>query len=405
MIMNKFLLVLFLTWAICTGCAPEEPAPVVEPLAPITASLLQQSEEALARENYPVALQLADSASKAQPFAVEPYFLQGLIHTQTLGWEKAEAAYQEVINLQSDYRGVWNNLGNVAMRQSRVRDALGYYFKELEQHPAATPWISIGRGYRELGVIDSAAIAFEKALEMDSLSVDASLAYAQMMEEEGTFEKGIELARKAVRLAPDQPETQYAMGMLLAKTGEDEEAVGYLESVTEAWPWHTESHYSLAQTLQRLGKVEESRDVLARAEKLWQRQAEISYYQKAVSNDPDNPYNYAALGSSFRVAGRYDEALESYRIARTMEPENLELLVNMASLHFLRKDTLAAIRTYEQILQQDKNMVSAWLNLGIMHALQNNAPAAYEAWNQVIEIEPDNQQALEYLSRLEPSTP
>ena len=403
--MNKLASLVFLVWVFGSGCAPDEPAPMVEPLSPLTASLLQQSEQALAGENYPVALALADSASNAQPHAVEPYFLQGLIHTQTLSWEKAERAYQEVIKLQPEYRGVWNNLGNVAMRQARVRDALGHYFVEIEHHPAATPWISIGRGYRELGVIDSAAIAFEKALELDSLSVDAALAYAQMMEEEGTFERGIVLARKAVRLAPDLPETQYAMGMLLAKTGKDEEAVPFLTSVTREWPWHTESHYSLAQTLQRLGQVEASRDVLARAEKLWQRQAEISYYQKAVSNDPENPYNYAALGSSFRVAGRYDEALESYRIARTMEPDNLELLVNMASLHFLRKDTLAAIRTYEQILKEDAQMVSAWLNLGIMHALKNDALAAYEAWNRVIEIEPDNQQALEYLSRLEPSTP
>lgn len=380
------------------GCGGPEPPPVVDAA---TARLLMEGEEALSQGAFDQALRLADSAAVRMPDAVQPHFLRGLIYARIMKWDEAEAAYEQVRERDPSYRGLWNNLGNIALRQERLRDALQYFKRELALQPDPQPWISMGRAYRDLGQVDSAVFAFDQALHLDSTLVDAYLGHAQMAEEEGAFEEGLTYARKAFELGNQNPQVRYVLGLLLAKSGKDEAAIPHLQEVTRIWPWHTESHYSLAQALQRVGRDEESRDILAQAEKLWQRQAEVSYFQKTVSNDPENPYNYAALATSFRMAGRYNDAVDAYKIALTLEPANLEFQNNLASLYFLQKDTLTAIKTYQSILEQDEKMISAWLNLGILLALSGKRDAAQTAWRNVLAQDPSNQQARAYLARLE----
>ncbi|MEZ4701912.1 MAG: tetratricopeptide repeat protein [Rhodothermales bacterium] len=381
------------------GCGDRRAAPPIPDGD--TAELLQAGEDALRQGYFEEALILADSAAARMPAAVEPLFLRGMIFTQTMRWDEAEASYQEVLKRDPEYLGAWNNLGNIALRQARVNDALTSYRNEIALHPAPRPWISVGRAYRELGMTDSATYAFDQALKLDSTALDAYLAYAQIREEEGEFDEGLRYARKAYARAPRNPDVQYVLGMLLTKTGNDAEAVEHLAAVTQVWPWHTESHYSLAQALQRLGRDEESARVLAEAEKLWQRQADVSFFQKAVTNDPDNAYNYAALGTALRLAGRFEDAVDAYKIALSLEGENLEFQNNLASLYFLQQDTLAAIRTYRAILQKDASMLSAWINLGVLHAVSGRPDLARQAWQQVLARDPQNEQAAAYIQRLD----
>ena len=369
----RFIPALFLVLAGCTNDQPQAPL-----LDPDTVRLLQAGEEALSGGDFEQALLLADSASSRMPSAVQPHFLKGMIYSRTLKWDEAEASYRRVIESDPAYRGIWNNMGNVAFRQDRLRDAVGYYNRELSRYPAVTPWVSVGQVYRELGIADSAEYAFNQAIGVDSLAGGAYLGLAQLFEEEGEFEQGLEYARRAHLMNPESTESQYVLGLLLAKTGNDPDAIPLLTAVTEAWPWHTESHYTLAQAYQRVGRDEESRDVLEKAEKLWQRQADVSYFQKSVSNDPDNPYNYAALATAFRMAGRYGDAIDAYKIALTLDSDNLEFQNNLASLYFLQKDTLAAIEAYRSIVGKDETMANAWLNLGVLYALSGEVDGGPE---------------------------
>ncbi len=380
------------------GCSSEPAEPVM--MSSDTAQLLRAGEEALNGRSFIRALLLADSAVAIQPEAAEPHFLRGMILTKTLRWEEAEAAYESVIERNPTYRGVWNNKGNLAVRQERIREAIRYYQKELSNHNDARPLISLGRAYRELGIVDSAKIALNEAISLDSTAVEAFIAQAQLFEDEGEFERGLYHARRAFEMAPQSPETRYMLGTLLARAGQDSSAIPLLFDVTRDWPWHTESHYTLSQALQRMGRDRESSEILEKAEKLWQRQADVTYFQKSVAFNPTDPYNHAALGTALRMAGRYDEAVDAYNTALMLDGQNLEFKNNLASLYFLQRDTLAAIRTYESIIQQDDSMLNAWLNLGVLQALSGNPQAAANAWQTVLTLDPDHEQARLYLNRL-----
>ncbi len=366
----------------------------------ITRQLVSTANQALENENFDGALVLADSAARRTPHAAEPHFLKGLIYSRTLRWDEAERAYREVIARDPDFPGVWNNMGNNAVWSGAYQDALTYYYKEVEVAPAPLPWSGIGRIYRELGVIDSAAFAFEQAIGLDSSFTSAYLSYARLLEDEGEYEQALVLMHQAAAHSPGSMDIEYMLGSLLARTNREEEAVDHLKTVTEAWPWHTESHYKLGQLLQRLGREAESREVLTVAEKLWKSQADITAYQKSLTTDPDNPYAHAALATAFRIAGRYDEAIHTYKVALSYEPGNLEFQNNLASLYFLKQDTVAAIQTYHQILDQNPQMVEVWKNMGILYALMGEREAAQQAWLRGLSQQPNHVEIQGYLAKL-----
>ncbi|HMB92293.1 MAG TPA: tetratricopeptide repeat protein [Rhodothermales bacterium] len=397
--MRRGFLVLLGGLLLLVGCQqPEEPAPIVDPA---TRQLVATANQAMENEEYDRALALADSAARRAPKAVEPIFLKGLIYSRTLRWDEAEEAYRRAIKLDPDFPGVWNNMGNNAVWRGAYQEAISYYYNEVEVAPAPMPWSGIGRIYRELGVIDSAAYAFEQAIALDSSHIPAYLSYAQLLEDEGEYERALVLTEQAAMRKPEAVEVKYMLGSLLARMEREEEAVSYLEAVTQAWPWHTESHYKLGQLLQRIGREEESRQVLAEAEELWKRQADITTYQKGLTTDPENPYAHAALATAFRMAGRYEEAIHTYKVAISLDPRNLEFQNNLASLYFLQKDTVAAIQTYRHILEQDPKMVEVWVNMGILYALSGEEAAARQAWQRALTYRPADPTIQGYLAKLD----
>ena len=399
--MRRGLLVLLGGLLLVAGCRQaEEPAAIVDPA---TRQLVAKANEALENDEFDLALALADSASRRAPTAVEPIFLKGLIYSRTLRWDEAEQAYRRVIERDPDFPGVWNNMGNNAVWRGAYQEAISYYYNEIEVAPAPMPWSGIGRIYRELGVIDSAAYAFEQAIALDSSHIPAYLSYAQLLEDEGEYERALALTEQAATHKPEAIEIQYMLGSLLARMEREEEAVSYLEAVTQAWPWHTESHYKLGQLLQRIGREEESREILSEAENLWKQQADITTYQKGLTTEPENPYAHAALATAFRMAGRYEEAIHTYKVALSLDPKNLEFQNNLASLYFLQKDTVAAIQTYQRILEQDPQMVEVWVNLGILHALSGEEAAARQAWQRALAYRPADPTIQAYLAKLDAS--
>ena len=92
--------------------------------------------------------------------------------------------------------------------------------------------------------------------------------------------------------------------------------------------------------------------------------------------------------------------MHAYMVALYLDPRNLEIRNNVAVLHLLRRDTTAAIQSFEQIVQADSTYVHAWLNLGSLYALSGQMEKAREAWLTALRYEPDNEMVRQSLARL-----
>ena len=381
-------------------CQPQ-PISTERYIDPRSQAYLQQGTLALEQHEFEAALVMADSAEAFTPQLSDVSFLRGRIYSELGDFEKADSLYRLTLAQTSGYRGVWHNLGNNEFRRHQYEEAVASYRKEAELHPAPIPWRGLGRAYVELGEVEKALDAFLEALKIDSSYAPAHFNIALLYEDEGEFDDALSHARKASSLSPDDLDYRYLMASLLVTTNRHEEAIPHLQLVADAWPWHHASHYKLGQSLVRTGNSEEGQPVLQKAESLRDQDAGIVQLLNSAQSAPDDPYVHAALGSALRGAGRYEDALRAYKIARYLDPANLEIQTNMANLYLLKGDTLGSIRGYQSILQQDPSFLGIWLNLGIVHALAGQPDKAQQAWKQALELDPDNEAAKAYLARLE----
>ncbi len=384
------------------GCQPSGQEDQEERfIDPRSQTYLRQGGAALDHHEFDIALAYADSARMYTPELPDAEFLRGRVYSELGHFDKAEAAYLLTLKRSPDYRGVWHNLANNAFRQHQYKESVGYYHKEIKQNPAPIPWRGLGRAYVELGNIDSARIAFEQALTMDSTYAPAHFNLALLQEDEGDFETALLHAKKASVQSPADLDFRYLMASLMVTNDLFEDAIQHLKHVTEAWPWHHASHYKLGQSLIRIGDNEAGQALLTRAETLRAQDAKVMQLLNSAHSAPNDPLVHAALGSALRRAGRYEDAMRAYKVARYLDPANLEVQTNMANLMLIQGDTLSTIQGYRAILQQDPTFTGIWVNLGIVYAMSGLNEQARDAWEKALVLEPDHAAAKTYIARLD----
>jgi len=361
---------------------------------------LMQGNQFLKKHDFKKALILADSAESYSMNKDDVYFFKGRVFSELGRFVKADKAYNNTININPNYIGAWNNLGNNAFRQQNFSQAVEYYKKELIQNKTSIPYRALGRAYVELGKTDSARICFRHSIELDNNYASAYLNLAQLEEDEGNLNKALQLASRAYALEPNNVEYQYVYSTILVQMDRGKEAIYSLRKIIKEWPWHHGAHYNLGRALIQSGQKIEGQKYLDKAENVRAAQAKIDHLENTIRALPDDPYSYAALAFALRKAGRFNDSMHSYRVALFLDPDNYDIWNNVANLYLLQKDTAKALNTYNYIVEKKPELIDTWLNMGVVYALSNQKNNAIYAWERVLGFEPNNISAIKYLNKI-----
>ncbi len=398
------LLALLLTLSLGTGCSSQQDKSHTERLrreaGPQTPRFLIQAQDALSQKAFTAALALTDSAEHYAPQLADAPFLRGLIHTEMRRYDLAEADYKETLALDPFYQGAWLNLGSTALRAGDARKALSHYQKELANYPGAAVLHQMGRVYAKLGKPDSARHIYEQALKVDSTFTTAYLRIAELYKEEGELQQALKYARLGLKLEPNNLNYQYFLGALLVSNGDLPEAVTELEAVLQKRPWHYWANYNLGQAFVRMGREQDGKRYLAKAESLQVELKNIQDWENLVENNPDQLMLWVNYGEALRRAGRFEEAIEAFQIALSIEPRFVALENNLANLFIMAGDTAKAIIHYQSVLERAPTLAEVWLNLGVTYANSKRFEQAREAWQNALKHSPDDSTAKAYLARL-----
>ena len=170
---------------------------------PDVATLIFQAESAYRNGYYNAALTLSDSAITISPDVADIYFLRGRVFTKLARLDKAETSYLRVLQLDSNYQGAWFNIGTNSLRQDKLPAAISYYKKEQQIHPSAKTMVQIGKVYADMGNVDSAAYAYEKAIEIKKDHVSAYHNLALAFKALGKFNEAIKSHEMAIKYEPE----------------------------------------------------------------------------------------------------------------------------------------------------------------------------------------------------------
>ena len=136
-------------------------------------------------------------------------------------------------------------------------------------------------------------------------------------------------------------------------------------------------------------------------------------FLKKLFHTPDQgaEVDYYREGVDLLRAGRYHEALTSFRLAQRGAPRDVAVQQQIAITYTRIGMTDEAIKTYEAVLERDPKAVGAHYGLAFLELREGRVPAAAEHLRRFLESPPDRPEAArhveharETLARIEAET-
>ena len=226
---------------------------------------------------------------------------------QSLGkYEDAEKIWKQVIKIDPNNSGAYNNLGNALSDQKKLEEAITAYRKAIELDPKfAAAYYNLGVVLSDLGKKEDAIAAYRQAIKLQP-DADAYNNLGNALDDLGKKEEAINAYRKAIELDPKYTKAHYNLGYVLDSLGKLEEASAAYRKAIELDPNDAHVAYNnLGIALYGQEKLEEA----------------INAYQKAIQLDPNYAFPYRGLGDALRKQGQLEKAINAYRKAIELDPK------------------------------------------------------------------------------------
>jgi predicted Zn-dependent protease len=182
----------------------------------------------------------------------------------------------------------------------------------------------------------------------------------------------------AIERAPLDSYLNVRYGEFLVADGRLRDAVQRYQKILEAQPFNMTVRVALAQAMARGGMKDEA----------------IATVTSSLT-----PYRYShkeallMLGTYYAKAGMIADARVVYQELNKMDPDNVDVLVNLAAAASHAGDLNAMKRSLDRVLEIAPDSVQATINMGNYHA-KNNQPAEAQEWfAQAVEAEPQSELA------------
>ena len=266
----------------------------------------------------------------------------GVLYYNQGNKDKASIHYEKAANLQPENPVFNKNLADFYYSESgRTEEALDLYLKILKSHPEDIGTLLItGHISLSLKKFDDAKSCYRKILKIEPWNSDAQ----EFLDKVTQYEK-----KSVVVKSPDE---MYKEIEPLLNSNNHKDAIDALERLLEA-----DSDYALAH------------------------------------ND---------LGVLYYKEGNKNKALTHYEKAAGLMPENITFQKNLADFYYVESGLIKeALEIYVGILEENPGDLETLLITGHICVSLKKFDDAKVFYNRVLEIEPWNSDAREYLKKLE----
>ncbi|TDI16418.1 MAG: tetratricopeptide repeat protein [Acidobacteria bacterium] len=180
-------------------------------------------------------------------------------------------------------------------QQRSLRDSVLDEYRQSQQVNADRPeaHLNLGVLHQQLGELEEAERAYQRALSMVPSSVPVRINLADLYREQNRDEEGETLLRQTLVISPDDGDVHHALGLLLVRQNRYQEALAALGQAARLRPESWRYSYILAVALHETGQVTSALQTL----------------KKAHDRHPDNLELLMLLTTLNRDNGRLQEAI------------------------------------------------------------------------------------------------
>jgi tetratricopeptide (TPR) repeat protein len=287
-------------------------------------------------------------AIELRPDSAQGYLILGNILARFSEPADARKAYEKALALDPRLGMAHANLA-ILLAFGREFSAAADHFSraiDLAGDPAdrARYYYLRGRIYRQQDSPLEAAKDFEQAIKLRPNYEEAYLELGMTRADLGNDAGALPAFEKAVSLAPEDAGARYQLGTAYLRAGQPQAAAEHLRAAARMQPDDRDTLYALVRALRASGRTEE-------AEPLMQRLAEEA--QRQALHEPDilkaGELNNA--GIALEKQGNYTAALEKYRAALQISPQEISFRKNLALALCRLERWREAVAELEKVLQ------------------------------------------------------
>lgn len=362
------------------------------------------------------ALEVMESLVAQDPDNVELLVLFGKLKQGAEDMAGARDAYKKVLALAPDQEEIYILLGNLYMEEENYSRSAQVFGEMVRRFPDSYAGHYLkGRAAQEQGEYRSAAESFEQALSLEPDLDEARFSLIDVFEAQGFHDRSERLYHEILAEDPDNIQALFGLALLYHETGRTaaagklirplgkkassepdilrkiiqiyinekayKEAAVLLEKMLESAPENDDIHYVLGVALSELERESEAIDHLLQVS------AASMFFQNAAVH----------IAFLYQEQGELEKAVDFMEQAVRQRPDNLDFRLYLASFHEERENYEAALKVLQDALEMAAESPRIYFRMGVIHDKTGDKAASIQAMRRVIELEPDNANALNYL--------
>ena len=204
---------------------------------------------------------------------------------------------------------------------------------------------------------------------------------AVMLNEVGQNDKAVEKLDSAVRLNRRFSLAYSLLGDIYQQTKNYEKSAVSYEKATELNPWSFKDYFDLGKVYQIMEKSTQA----------------VKAYAKACELKPDHLEAHLNAARGYYQIKDYNNAMVYYQRVNQIDPNISEPQKTLGDIYESQKKHDQAIASYKRALEIDSNNLSIMISLAVVYLRSGNNESAKELLASVIQLQPDNSQAYQYM--------
>ncbi len=266
------------------------------------------------------------------------------------------------------------------------------------------------------GNLTEAAKGYRKFLRKNPRHPDGLYLLGCLEYQSGRHEAAADLLLEAIDIAPDDADSQNALGLALTalekyedaelafrraiqlenraefhgsvgalrrKQNRLHEAIADYREALRLDPNSADTHYNLGNALRDDGCAEEA----------------VECFRRALKLDGDHLHSLAALGQTIHSAGRNAEAAEYFRKALSLAPQDTGVLCDFGDVLQESGDLAEAAALYARAVQANPRLTRAWYAGGCAEMARAEYIPAIQCFQKALGLQPDWLEARHNLAR------
>jgi len=323
--------------------------------------------------------------------------------------DEAEALYLKAIEGHPKKPAAYVNLANLFAAQDRYVESVERFRQGVALDPnSAQVHSGLGAVLWKLGQDEDAKISLNRAVVLDPSDADALNNLANIDVHNGKFEAALDRYLQAKSMRADWPEIHHNLGVLYRKMERKEDAKAEFRRAVEINPEYPSALCELGEIEAEDGEFDEAEEHLVAAAKLTDFDSEtefhfgtmyhqkknypeaIKHFQRSVELNDAIPEVWNNLGNAQLENGDLDDALDSFSRALDLKPDFAYAHNNLGKLQRSRGDRKLAEFHYRKALEIEPEFPVAASNLGALLVEGGNFQEGKDLLEQALEIEPSH---------------